>query len=91
MENDPNPAATAYWDTIDETALEATIRPQAVFADVQIQGTLTGSPSPTAVEAPAVSAPAASASLAIDPKWIAVLAVAVLAIAVVAILNNQQR
>jgi len=85
-----NPAALAWFDTVDETALEATIRPQAIFADVQIQGSITGGPATSVVDTAPVVTTAASGFDFTDPKWIAVLAIAVLAIAAFAVLKEKR-
>jgi len=84
-----NPAAAAWFDTVDESALEATIRPQAVFADVQIQGTVSDGGRLIADE-PAPAVAAASTGFTFDPKWIAVLAIVVLAIGAMAVLSDSR-
>ncbi len=81
-----NPAAMAFWDSVDESALEATIRPQAVFADVQVQGTISDGPREQ-IDQIATAVPA-TRSVAIDPKWLAVLAIAVLAIGALVLLKD---
>lgn len=87
MESDlSNPAALAWFDTVDETALEASIRPQAVFADVTIQGSVSGDGPSTTTAAP-VAAPAATG---IDPRWVAALAVLVIVIGAVAVLDSKR-
>jgi hypothetical protein len=90
MESDlSNPAALAYWDNVDESALEAVIRPQAVFADVQIQGTLSDNPLRELLTPEPAATATAATGLAIDPKWLAVLAIIVLAIGAYAVLNER--
>jgi len=85
-----NPAALAFWDSVDEAALEATIRPQAVFADVQLQGTVTDGPSSQldTMAMPIETPSAPVVRTGIDPKWLAVLAVAVLAIGALVLLKD---
>lgn len=82
-----NPAALAWFDTVDESALEATIRPQAVFADVQVQGTISDGPRDQ-IEQIAANVPASTRGVVIDPKWLAVLAIAVLAIGALVLLKD---
>lgn len=88
MESDTaNPAALAWDLSVDALALEASIRPASVFADVQIQGTLSN-------DAPAIlpettAAPAmATADAGIDQRWMVILAIAVLAVAAIAVLRS---
>ena len=85
-----NPAATAWNLLVADSALEATIRPQAVFADVQFQGTISNDAPAILPETQTASVAASSTSAAIDPRWIAVLTIAVIAIGVVAILNSKK-
>jgi len=90
MESDnANPAAVAYAFTIDDAAIEATIQPVALFADMTIQGNFSGPEETETVETTAAPATAVATS-AIDPKWIAVLAIAVIVIGAVAIWQRQQ-
>ncbi len=86
-----NPAATAYFYTVEDAAVEMTVQPQAVFADMTIQGTVSGL-GPASPIAPAENgngSASASAGAGIDPKWIMLLALAVIVIGAVALVNER--
>ena len=91
MESDlANPAALAWFDTVDESALETSIRPHAVFADVEISGTFSNDAPVIIPESNAAPvAVAAPGTVTFDQKWIAVLAIVVIAIGVIAIVQNR--